>query len=176
MQVRHMSNLHNHGNGGFEREDLGAKPIIAFVVTVIVLGVFVYYAIWGMFRVLDKQITKDQQSRSPLVQVQTDTRGVRAEQINAFPEPRLEDNERTEINDTRYAEEVRLNSSGWVDQSAGVAHIPITQAMQLIAQRGLPTTPQAGTAPPSIVNTGREAAVKSDTSSSPKHPAKKKGK
>ena len=129
-----------------------------------------------MFRVLDKQITKDQQSRSPLVQVQTDTRGVQAEQINAFPEPRLEDNERTEINDTRYAEEVRLNSSGWVDQSAGVAHIPITQAMQLIAQRGLPTTPQAGTAPPSIVNTGREAAVKSDTSSSPKSPAKKKGK
>ena len=133
-----MNDLHNHGNGGFEREDLGAKPIIAFVVTVIVLGVFVYYAIWGMFRVLDKQITKDQQSRSPLVQVQTDTRGVRAEQINAFPEPRLEDNERTEINDTRYAEEVRLNSSGWVDQGAGVAHIPIERAMQLTLERGLP--------------------------------------
>jgi hypothetical protein len=175
-EIHPGSQGHPQPNGSFEREDLGSKPIVAFVVTVIVLGVVVYYGIWGMFRVLDKQITKDQQSRSPLVKVQTDTRGVQAEQINAFPEPRLEDNERTEINDTRYAEEVRLNSSGWVDQSAGVAHIPIEQAMQLIAQRGLPTAPQAGTVPPSIVEQGRAAAVKSDTSNAQKRPARKKGK
>ena len=153
-----------HGNDGFEREDLGSKPIIAFIITVVVLGVFTYYGIWGLFKVLDKQITKDAQSRSPLVQVQTDTRSVQDTQIKAFPEPRLEDNERTEINDTRYAEEERLNSAGWVDEKAGVAHIPIDRAMQLIAQRGLPTQPQAGTAPSSIVQTGREAATKADTS------------
>jgi hypothetical protein len=178
MQVRHMTDLH-HGtqghqpNGGFEREDLGSKPIIAFIITVVVLGIVVYYAIWGMFHFLDAQASKSNQSRSPLVQVQTDTRQVQAEQIKAFPEPRLEDNERTEINDTRYAEEERLNSAGWVDQNAGVAHIPIERAMQLVAQRGLPTTPQAGTTPPSIVQTGRAAAVKSDTSNVPK--SKKKG-
>lgn len=153
-----------NGNDGFEREDLGSKPIIAFIITVVVLGVFTYYGIWGMFRVLDKQITKDAQSRSPLVQVQTDTRTVQDTQIKAFPEPRLEDNERTEINDTRYAEEGRLNSAGWVDEKAGVAHIPIDRAMQLIAQRGLPTQPQAGTTPSSIVQTGREAATKADAS------------
>ena len=86
------------------------------------------------------------------------------QQIKAFPEPRLEDNERTELNDTRYAEEERLNSAGWVDEKGGVAHIPIDRAMQLIAQRGLPTQPQAGTAPTSIVQTGRAAATKADTS------------
>jgi hypothetical protein len=151
-------------NGGFEREDLGAKPIIAFIVTVVVLGVVIYFGIWGMFHVLDKQLAKDDQSRSPLIQVQTDTRTIQDQQIKAFPEPRLEDNERTEINDTRYAEEERLNSAGWVDEKGAVAHIPIDRAMELIAQRGLPTQPQAGTAPASIVQTGRAAASKADTS------------
>jgi hypothetical protein len=60
-----------------------------------------------------------------------------------------------------------------VDQNADVAHIPIEQAMQLIEQRGLPTTPQAGTAPPSIVQTGREAAVQSDTSNAKQKKGKK---
>jgi hypothetical protein len=39
--------------------------------------------------------------------------------------------------------------------------------MQLIAQRGLPTTPKAGTVPPSAVNVATEAAERSDTSNEP---------
>ncbi len=173
----------NHGHGapgngaGFEREDLGSKPIVAFVISVVVIGVLVYYAVWGMFKLLDIYEAKNQQSRSPLVQIQqANPRDVRAEQIQQFPQPRLEDNERGELNDVRYAEEEQLNSAGWVDQSAGVAHIPIERAMSLIAERGLPTKPQAGTAPPSPVNMGREAATKSDTSNAPKTPAQKQGK
>ena len=36
--------------------------------------------------------------------------------------------------------------------------------MQLIVERGLPTQVKAGVAPPSPVNTAREAAVKADNS------------
>jgi hypothetical protein len=36
--------------------------------------------------------------------------------------------------------------------------------MQLVAQRGLPTTPKAGTIPPSAVNVANQAAERSDTS------------
>jgi len=174
-----MTNLHtNNANGGFEREDLGSKPIIAFIITVVVTGVVVYYALWGMFKVLDTYERKQQKSVSPLVNAEMDTREsdqqVTARKVNqVFPEPRLEDNERTELNDIRYGEEEKLNSSGWVDEKTGVAHIPIERAMQLIAQRGLPTTPQAGTPPPSIVQMGRAAAERSDTSNQPK--SKKKG-
>lgn len=118
---------------------------------------------------------------SPMVQAEQDTREPRYQSTNErikqeFPEPRLEDNERTELNDFRYGEEERLNSSGWVDQSAGVAHIPITHAMELIAQRGLPTIPQAGATPPSVVNMAKEAAAKSDMSSAPKATTTKKSK
>ncbi len=172
----------NHENGtGFERQDLGAKPIIAFIVSVLVIGVLVYYSIWGMFHFLDAYERKRQHTMSPMVQAEQDTREPRYQSTNErirqeFPEPRLEDNERTELNDFRYGEEEQLNSSGWVDQSAGVAHIPITRAMELVVQRGLPTIPNAGTTPSSVVNMAKEAAAESDTSSLPKAPANKKSK
>ncbi len=74
MQVRHMSNLHNRGNGGFEREDLGSKPIIGFVVSVVVGGVLIYYVLWGMLHFMDAYERKQQQSVSPLVNAEQDTR------------------------------------------------------------------------------------------------------
>ena len=155
---------HDHDDLGFEREDLGAKPVIGFVVSLVISGVLIYYVIWGIFHFLDAYDKKHQQSRTPLVQVESNTRGVQTQLIQRFPEPRLENNERTELNGFRYSEEEELNSYGWVDKNAGVAHIPIEQAMQLIAQRGLPTTPQTGIAPFSPVNLARAAAATSDTS------------
>ena len=150
---------------GFEREDLGSKPVIGFIVTVVISGVLIYYAIWGIFHFLDVYDAKHQQTRSPLVQIEkANPRDVQVQQIQRFPEPRLEDNERTELNGFRYSEEEELNSYGWVDKNAGIAHIPIEQAMQSIAQKGLPTTPQAGVAPFSPVNLAKAAAATSDTS------------
>jgi hypothetical protein len=37
-----------------------------------------------------------------------------------------------------YSEEGQLQSYGWVDQDAGQARIPVSRAMELIAERGLP--------------------------------------
>lgn len=176
-----MSEQHhkNHQNGaGFEKEDLGSKPIIAFIVSVVVCGVLIYYVLWGVFHALDAFNRKHEDPVSPMAQTEVETRTVEPSQIKQFPEPRLEDNERTELNDFRYQEEEHLNSYGWVDQNAGVAHIPIDRAMQLIAERGLPTNPRTGTVPASPVNLAKQAAAKSDTSGMPAAtaPKGKKGK
>ena len=48
-----------------------------------------------------------------------------------------------EINEFRVQEEKTLHSYGWMDQQAGVVRIPIDRAMELVAQRGLPTRPQS---------------------------------
>jgi hypothetical protein len=64
-------------------------------------------------------------------------------------------------------EEQQLHSYGWVDQGAGSVHIPIDQAMQLIAERGLGTTPKTGTVPTSTVSVINDAADKSDHSEMP---------
>src|SRR5450631_4442495 len=39
----------------------------------------------------------------------------------------------------RATEENALTTYGWVDRKNGIVHIPIDQAMNLLAQRGLPT-------------------------------------
>ena len=40
-------------------------------------------------------------------------------------------------------QEDQLNSYGWIDEKAGVAHIPIEHAMDLIVQRKIPVYPQS---------------------------------
>ena len=40
------------GNGGFEREDLGAKTIFGFLIGLAVLGVLVFFVVTGMYRAL----------------------------------------------------------------------------------------------------------------------------
>jgi hypothetical protein len=154
----------------FEREDLAPRPIFIFLITLTAICVLVYFILRGMYSYLDAYEGRHQPPQSPLVpQTRADTRAVMPDDITKFPQPRLETTEPLEINDFRLQEEKTLNSYGWVDQQAGVVHIPIDRAMQLLAQRGLPTRPQAGT-PPRDVNAGKEAARRSDTSGKPAKP------
>ena len=174
MSDHHGKSRHNHGSDlGFERQDLGSRPIYGFLVSLAIFGVLTYYVLWGMFHFLDAYNRKHQAPIGPMVKVEEDTRIVTPATIQQFPEPRLEDDERTELNGFRLHEEQQLNSYGWVDQNAGVVHIPIEQAMKLIAQRGLPTTPQAGVMPLSPVNLARAAAQASDTSEMQAAPTQK---
>jgi hypothetical protein len=157
-----------HDEVEFERSDLSPSAIIAFLIGLAIFGVLVHFVISGMLRYMDRteqvRQTKLGPMRPSLRPAQPDTRSIKPEDIDQFPEPRLEGNERIEINSFRLNEEKLLHSYGYVDQQRGVLRIPIDRAMQLIAERGLPTRPQAGTVPPSPVNLGRQAAERSDTS------------
>jgi hypothetical protein len=156
---------HEHAEQGFEHQDLAAQGVLAFLASLIIGGVVVYFVIWGLYHFLEARQREHQPELSPLVkQVETDTRIVSPDEVKKFPQPRLERNERTEIKDFRLKEEQTLNSYGWVDEKAGVVRIPIDRAMELLAERGLPTTPKAGTVPSSEVNVATQAAKRSDTS------------
>jgi hypothetical protein len=41
----------------------------------------------------------------------------------------------------RAAQRTRLQSAGWIDESAGIAHIPIDDAITLLSERGLRAVP-----------------------------------
>jgi hypothetical protein len=156
----------------FEQQDLSPNAVFAFLAGLAVAGAIIYVILFGVYKFLDSYEARNQPEQNPLSNKGTkaDTRVVTPEDVQRFPQPRLESNERTEINSFRWKEEQTLNSYGWVDQKAGTVHIPIDRAMELIAERGLPTRPQTGTVPPSTVNTTRQAAAKSDQSQ--KTPAK----
>jgi hypothetical protein len=154
------------GEVEYERQDLNPASILGFFIALIVLGVLIQFVVTGMLHLFERYNAKHQPEQNPLVQAETDTRKVTIGDIQKFPNPRLEDNERRELRDFRLQEEQTLNSYG-VDQGAGTQHMPIDRAMQLIVEQGLPTKPQVGTVPISVVNTARQAAAKSDTSGAP---------
>lgn len=77
------------------------------------------------------------------------------------PEPRLEAVPGQQLREVRAAEDALLNSYGWIDRQAGVAHMPIDRAIRLLAARGLPAR-SASEAPPADA---RSAGRPTDASS-----------
>jgi hypothetical protein len=138
---------HNNGHNQeveFEREDLTPKPIFIFLISLTVGCVLVSFVLREFYRYMDAYENRHQPVQSPLAPpARTDTRIVTPGDITKFPQPRLERNERLEIREFRQQEEKQLNSYGWVDEKSGIVHIPIDRAMELLAQRGLPTRRQA---------------------------------
>jgi hypothetical protein len=54
------------------------------------------------------------------------------------PEPRLQDDPRTDLARLRREEDRRLTSYGWANRKEGRAHLPIDRAIDILAERGLP--------------------------------------
>ncbi|HEX4424230.1 MAG TPA: hypothetical protein VH079_02450 [Terriglobales bacterium] len=157
---------------GFEKRDLSAGGLYGFFAGLIVCTGIVFAIMLGVYHFMDSYEKSHEPPMSPMAKTEADTResdtpAVTKQMEKTFPLPRLETDERTEIRDFRLKEEQQLHSYGWVDQSAGSVHIPIDQAMQLIAERGLPTTPKTGTVPTSTVSVINDAADKSDHSEMP---------
>jgi cell division protein FtsN len=167
-----MSEDRHHGGQNpeveFERADLPSRSIFIFLMAVALGCVLVYFVLRGMYHSLDAAESRHQPAQGPLEPPRpADTRRVQPADIERFPQPRLESNERLEINQFRRGEEERLNSYGWVDQQAGTLHIPINRAIELVAQRGLSTRPQTGAEPRPDGNRGNQAPRGSDTSPRP---------
>jgi hypothetical protein len=157
-----MSDEHlNHGHSGhgveFEHEDLSTRGIFGFFVGLAITGVIIYLIITGMYTFLDKYEQSQMTASSPLTTPE-DSAMVGARRVTGdYVEKKFKDNgapllevdERGQLYKFVLDQETQLNSYGWVDESAGVAHIPIEHAMELIAQRGLPVCSQncANTAP-----------------------------
>jgi hypothetical protein len=95
--------------------------------------------------------------------VPTDTRHIApGYPQSAFPSPKLEEDERGQMNGIRTNEEEVLYSYGWVDERAGTVRIPIERAMELIVQRGLPVRPQAAGGDRAAASGGTELTKKGE--------------
>src|SRR6267143_1378603 len=110
---------------------------------------------------------------SPMVTPEADTRAVTPENAGTFPQPRLEENERTQFRAFIEDQDRKLATYDWVDKDRGTVRIPIDRAMELIAQRGLPVHQEsassvqssaAQTSPPVKKQTLKAAKTKAATS------------
>ena len=123
---------------GFEQEDLSSRSALYFLAGLVLVCVVVYLIVFGMYRFLDSYATAHQPPMSPMVTPEADTRAVTPENAETFPQPRLEENERTQFRSFIEDQDRKLATYDWVDKDRGTVRIPIDRAMELIAQRGLP--------------------------------------
>ena len=87
------------------------------------------FAMWGLFRVLEKRQERVDKPLPPQVVVNLK---------RIPPEPRLEPDPLALRREVRAQEDALLKSYGWVDRTAGSVHIPIDRAMEIVLERGVP--------------------------------------
>lgn len=96
------------------------------------------------------------------------------------PVPRLEVSPPQNFKDLREREDAVLNAPAWIDQGAGTVRLPIDLALDVVARRGLGSTPPAETVPGDPASapegaaagtTGEPAAAPAPAESAPAAPA-----
>ncbi|HET9696108.1 MAG TPA: hypothetical protein VFP40_04515 [Terriglobales bacterium] len=139
----HFEQVSHHGVR-YENRDLGGRGIFAFLVGLIVFGVVICLVVYGYFAIsehyksaaepLSATVTPSQEPRVPDA----------LEQYRQVHKPAvmLQNDDVADMNNFLSQQNQALSSYGWVDQKAGVVHIPIDQAMKNIVQQGLPARPQ----------------------------------
>ena len=138
----------------YERADLSPRGILLFMIGLFVSGVFIELVLWGMFHFLARsEALFPQGSVSPLVSAQHNAapenepgsimQNTPSVNLSVFPQPRLQTNDAGEMQNYLKSEQGLLNTSQPFTDPSGAVHIPISLAMQLIEQRGLPTRPNA---------------------------------
>jgi hypothetical protein len=156
-------NTNSTGHGSFERRDIGVGGVLYFLLGLIVFGLISHFMVTALYHYLDKQSETQQAPVNPLVtNAPTDTRHIQpGYPQGTFPDPKLEEDERGQLNSIRVREEQTLSTYDYVDQNAGTVRIPIDRAMELIAQRGLPVRAQ-GAAPEAAAakSTGKKKGPK----------------
>jgi hypothetical protein len=117
--------------GGYERRDANARNLLLFAVTLFVVLLLVAGVSAWVFQYFGR-VQKLGPPATPF------------EQARALPPlPQLQAHPVLDLEELHAKEQHELDSYGWVDRTHGIVRIPISRAMDLIMERGLPTRPAA---------------------------------
>jgi hypothetical protein len=120
----------HHGQVSHERRDIDVFRISAFGIGLLLACIVTVFAMWAMFDFLAK--------REDAKNVSNPAASMMAEKTKLPPEPRLQAVPRIELKDLRADEDAILTGYGWIDPNKQIVRIPIDEAMDIVAKRGLP--------------------------------------
>ena len=138
----------------YERSDMRARVVVAAVIGLLLALLLALVFV----TVLQSLVTGVPASISRPADL---IGGLQASPAPTPAAPRLEAESGQAFAAYRAASEQKLNSYRWVDRNSGVVAIPIERAMDLVAERGLPTRGSvtgAGTTSPTSASSGRVEA------------------
>jgi hypothetical protein len=145
--------LNPASGSGHEHTDANVSMILQFAIWLTASAVIVHILMWFTFAVFVNVRENKGPAEFPLA----------IEQGPRLPSgPRLQAKPANEIFDFRARENETLNGYSWVDKGAGTVRLPISEAMRLTVERGLPvrTDTPAGSGDagnPSLVPTDASA-------------------
>src|ERR1700677_2955888 len=142
---------------GYEVTDVNVNGIVVFLASLgAFVGVFFIFC-FGMGKVINTAILKSDGPPNKWNMIGAQPQGRRQDltsnavmeqnqlnqMVQRFPTPRLQtDDGNQEIAEMHTREDLLLDNYSWVDRTSGKIRIPISRAMQIIAEHGLPVAPQ----------------------------------
>ena len=132
MSDIHSLNPHGDGHPGHETSDADVKKVTKFGLNLVVICGLAMVLMWVMLNYFASLKTKAAPPLSPFA-------GMR----ELPPGPRLQVEPVRDLVQVRALEDSLLTSYGWIVREAGIVRIPIDRALELVAQRGLPTKSQS---------------------------------
>lgn len=149
MATNHEHEYSEERNPGveFDKSDLSARGILIFFFVLAVFAVGLNLIVIGLYAGMTKVAERHDTELSPLApktitpraEIMTNTANVN---IHRFPEPRLQNDDTSDMTKFLAKETEALTAQPWKDAQGNV-HLPIDQAMKVVATR-LPA--RAGTA------------------------------
>ena len=125
MSVHEQACAHRH-----EKSDAHVPGVYQFVVAIFAVMFVAMLAMWVMFVALEKSQPQLVEESSPMA----------LERGRVIPPgPRLQVVPQGTLPEMRQHEEIILNGYAWRDKERGVVRIPIQRAIDLVAERGLPS-------------------------------------
>jgi hypothetical protein len=106
--------------------EISVRGITVFLVGLLVACVLVLLAMWMMVERFRESSMAEDRPDSPVAE---------ANRPPARPATSLQESPVKDMDELRANDESVLTSYGWVDPANGVARIPITRAMQLLAEK-----------------------------------------
>jgi hypothetical protein len=124
--------MSEHGSGGeiqFEPRDVRASAILKFTVYLFLVTILVLF----LMRLLYVGFARFEARQQPPAPI------MRTDQNRRPPMPRLQEQPTLDVTTLKAREAELLKSYGWVDQTTGIARVPIDEAMRLALQKGYPS-------------------------------------
>jgi len=175
--IAHDAPVRDSEHPGYEVTDVNAGGIAVFLAGLFGSVVIFFFICFALGKVINTGIEKEDgpttkwNTRSDFAGAEM-TNGKRQDlasnpemqqkefqqMTSTFPEPRLDiDDGNQATADLHAREDLLLNNYSSAPSEGGTIRIPITRAMEIIAQRGLPVSPQSAT--PSVEMAGDEKPV-----------------
>ncbi len=141
----------------YERADLSASGILWFLIGLFITGFFIELVLWGMFHFMARsQALFPQPPMNPMRQAQqappaaggsrSVLQNTPAVNLDIFPAPRLQTYDAGEMGRYVNSERELLDPKQPFADPSGAIHIPVSLAMRLIVERGLPVRPNSPSA------------------------------